>query len=52
MKTTERNMLNILLAILLIISVGICVHSCIKSQKDLENLEQIRDNEIQIIIKQ
>nr|DAE47101.1 MAG TPA: Eclosion hormone [Caudoviricetes sp.] len=49
MKTTERNLFDLLLAILLFIAIGVCVHSCIKCKESIDRLQEIRENEIPII---
>nr|DAE47103.1 MAG TPA: Eclosion hormone [Caudoviricetes sp.] len=49
MKTTERNLLDILLIILLFVAIGVCVHSCIKCKESLDRLQEIKENEIPTI---
>lgn len=51
MKTTERNLADILLSILLLITIGFCVRSCSKCNESLERLEKLRQHEVVNFIK-
>jgi len=49
MKTTEKNLLEILLGVLLFIAIGMCVHSCVECEKKIDGFFKQTQNEPTII---